>query len=72
MGSLEADYFGGAGEQAAVLWENGRRQLTSGPKYRAINTMLKRLGVTFTASAYDEFEAVGLDQHRDTDDWLSE
>lgn len=72
VGYLEAEYFGGHGEQAALLWADGRRQFVSDTSYGAINTMLRRLGVTKGGSQHDEFEAVGLDRHRDTDDWLPE
>ncbi|GAB3590286.1 hypothetical protein [Hymenobacter daeguensis] len=70
LGYLEAEYFGGHGEQAAVLWQ-GRRRLISGPGAGAINTVLEQLGVTPTAR-HDAFDAVGLGKHRHIEDWLPE
>ena len=66
---IEAEFFGGAGTQACALFENGKLKL--GPKIdeSAINEALSILGVEKKAS-YDEFEAVGLNEHRDTNDWL--
>ena len=66
---LEAEFFGGAGTQACALFENGKLKL--GPKINesAINQALAILGVEKNAS-HDEFEAVGLNEHRDTNDWL--
>ena len=72
VGYIEAEYFGGDGEQAAILWEGGRREFVAGPGYGAINSVLRHLGVTTDSSDYDEFEAVGLAQNRHTEDWLPE
>ena len=72
VGYLEAEYFGGYGEQAAVFWEGGRRQFVPETGYGAINTVLRRLGVAKNGAHPDEFEAVGLSQHRHTDDWRPE
>jgi hypothetical protein len=77
---VEAEYFGGAGTQAAAVWHAGA--LALGPlvetgvpikpaKPSPINQALQGLGVS--AQGYsDEFEAVGLGRHRDMDDWLDE
>jgi hypothetical protein len=35
-----------------------------------INEALRRLGVKVVAPAKDEFEALGLNLHRSTEDWL--
>lgn len=72
VGYIEAEYFGGDGEQAAILWKDGRRKFVAGPDYGAINSVLKRLGVAIGLSNHDEFEAVGLAQNRHTEDWLPE
>lgn len=66
---VEAEFFGGAGTQACVVFENGETKL--GPKVNesAINEALSVLGAEKTTH-YDEFEAIGLDVHRDTNEWV--
>jgi hypothetical protein len=71
VGYLEAEYFGGHGQQAALCWQNGQRQVW-GPRQGAINALLAQLGVVTTRRRQDAFEAVGLSQHRYTEDWLPE
>jgi hypothetical protein len=77
---VEAEYFGGAGTQAAAVWHGGVLALgplveTGDPRYPArpspISQALRRLGVSPEAHL-DEFEAVGLGRHRDIDGWLDE
>lgn len=66
---VETDYFGGTGEQAAMVWENGK--VIFGPsksRIGAIHSALLRLGVAQGADD-DRFDALGLDRHRHTDDW---
>ncbi|WP_369242069.1 hypothetical protein AB5J56_44255 [Streptomyces sp. R21] len=76
---VEAEYFGGVGEQRAAVWADG--VLAAGPwdasakKWfsRAISPIsqaLQQLGVR-TSLGEDEFEAVGLDRHRNNDGWIS-
>ncbi|MGK4597926.1 MULTISPECIES: hypothetical protein [Amycolatopsis] len=76
---VEAEYFGGAGTQFAQVWEGGETVL--GPLQvdedepdpadgSPISQALRRLGV-LKGDHFDEFDAVGLGRHRDTDDWLS-
>lgn len=68
---FETDYFGGPGGQGAVVMEN--ENVIYGPVYAdigPINAALALLGVTVAAPARDEFETVGLDRHRSTEDWL--
>lgn len=76
---LETDYFGGAGEQSAVLWKDGRLVLgpltmasTAGSRPRSlwpINAALRGLGFTAEGSQFaDEFEAFGLGDYRSHDD----
>ncbi|MGW7071035.1 hypothetical protein ACWGII_27800 [Streptomyces sp. NPDC054855] len=73
----EAECFGGAGEQTAVVWEGGT--LTLGPLHEPENTpsppagspisqALRRLGVV-AATGEDEFTAVGLGRHRSVEGW---
>ena len=77
---LEAEIFGGAGDQAAVAWRDGEVCLgpvtTQGwvqePSNSAqwpFNRALRELGVA-RGDAFDEFDAVGLGKHRHTEDWL--
>jgi hypothetical protein len=81
---FEAEFAGG-GSQASVIWEGGqvvfgpiieedegrrwrrtRRPLSEG----AFNQALRRLGVRVGPEAIDEFETVGLDRCRMTEEWL--
>ncbi|MET7486861.1 hypothetical protein [Streptomyces sp. NPDC005538] len=72
---VEAEYFGGVGEQRAAVWVDGA--LALGPleepptmELSAISQALRRLGAT-SGPGQDEFTAVGLDRHRHHDGWLS-
>jgi hypothetical protein len=75
---VEAEYFGGAGEQRAAAWAESR--LVLGPitehsdqpisNGSPVSQALRLLGAA-RGSYLDEFEAVGLNVRRDTDDWLS-
>ncbi|MFD5628872.1 hypothetical protein [Streptomyces sp. NPDC127072] len=75
---VEAEYFGGVGEQRAVVWADGAVVL--GPLHKPedrpwssagspLSQALRRLGAVAGATG-DEFQAVGLDRHRDTGGWL--
>ncbi|GAB3465104.1 hypothetical protein [Actinophytocola sediminis] len=75
---VEAEYFGGTGEQSAMVWDAG--QVAMGYLHLAekapvpavgtpISQALRRLGVS-TGDQHDEFAAVGLGRHRRTEDWL--
>jgi hypothetical protein len=77
---IETDYFGGVGSQAAIVWKDGIVAFSpvwtsnSGGKSTplhegAINRAAREIGVS-RGTSLDEFEALGLDQHRDNDDWL--
>lgn len=76
---VEAEYFGGVGEQTAVVWEAGAIALgplhepegrPSPPAGSAISQALRRLGVV-AGVGEDEFKAVGLGRHRSVDGWLA-
>ena len=82
---VEADIFGGIGQQASVLWEAG--EIALGPlvdpepvelvvrKARSewpINQVLRRMGVTVATGEPDEFATVGLGRRRETEDWLDD
>ena len=80
---VETEYFGGAGFQGAVVWANG--QMIFGPALTgdgedfqtddlpdgAINIALRKLGV-LRGNSHDEFDAVGLGNHRDNESWIEE
>ena len=66
---VEARFWAGAGLQACVRAEMGQvRGLEVGPV--AINSGLAFLGVD-AGGAVDEFEAIGLGRHRETDGWVT-
>ncbi|MGW1596321.1 hypothetical protein [Streptomyces sp. NPDC002343] len=76
---VEAEYFGGAGEQRAAVWADGA--LVLGPldvpvkrwfsrPVGPVSQALRRLGVRREPGG-DEFDAVGLGRHRHTDDWAA-
>ena len=67
---IEAEFFGGAGTQAHAFFSEGKAVGRAVISENAINEALRYLGVK-RGEAHDEFEAVGLDQHRDTDAWLA-
>jgi hypothetical protein len=67
---IEAEYFGGVGTQAHCLFNAGTASgdpLVGGD---AINLALQFLGIS-KGEAADEFEAVGLGKHRDTNRWVA-
>ncbi|MES2708552.1 MAG: hypothetical protein V4726_18305 [Verrucomicrobiota bacterium] len=68
---IEADFFGGAGDQSAIAWVDGERII--GPLHtdNAINEILHFLGARVN-SPLDEFDSVGLGRHRDTASWTDE
>lgn len=76
---VEADYFGGVGEQRAAVWDGGAivlgpLQVKAGqpfpPAGSPISQALRRLGVVASAGE-DEFSAVGLDRHRHGEAWIA-
>jgi hypothetical protein len=66
---LQAEFFGGWGDQAAIGWQDGR--LVFGPVQArdAINQALRWLGVVRGDEA-DEFDARQLGRCRSTKDWM--
>ncbi len=69
---VETDYFGGHGGQGAVTFVDGVR--VQGPAFShdgPINEALRALGVVTSPDDLDEFEALDLEMHRSTADWLS-
>ncbi|MGX5182745.1 hypothetical protein ACWKT5_07945 [Streptomyces avermitilis] len=76
---VEAEYFGGVGEQQAAVWAGGTLvwgplQVREGQPFPSagspISQALRRLGVVAGADE-DEFSAVGLDRHRDSEEWIA-
>ncbi|MDX2593297.1 hypothetical protein PV343_13785 [Streptomyces sp. WI03-4A] len=74
---VEAEYFGGVGEQRAAVWDGGALVLGPlhleegrpfGPAGSPLSQALRRLGVVASAGE-DEFSAVGLGRHRHRDAW---
>jgi hypothetical protein len=66
---IEAEYFGGSGTQAHVLYESGA-QIQIVVNGIAINEALRFLGVRADAKV-DEFATVGLGRHRNTEGWTN-
>jgi hypothetical protein len=78
---IEVEFFGGAGTQASIAWRDGeiiadpaKHDFESGiddlPRERwPVNAALAAIDAT-AANAMDEFDALRLGQHRQTDDWL--
>jgi hypothetical protein len=78
---LEAEIFGGTGTQATVAWRDGEVWLgpattefgwpppdpASNPQW-AFNQALRYLGVD-RGKRIDEFDALNLGKHRQTEDW---
>ena len=75
---VDAEFFGGTGSQRAQVWEQGRSVLgplvreedDPAPDVSPISRALRRLGVV-KGEHRDEFDAVGLGRHRDTEDWVT-
>jgi hypothetical protein len=68
---VESEYFGGTGEENAIVWENGDMVYKEQGVHSAVNRALKQLGV-IKDEQKDEFDTVGLGNNRDTIDWISE
>ncbi|MFC9287273.1 hypothetical protein ACFT0E_11430, partial [Streptomyces sp. NPDC057052] len=75
---VEAEYFGGVGEQRAAVWDGGT--IVWGPLHveegqpfppagSPISQALRRLSVVAGAGE-DEFSAVGLDRYRHGEAWI--
>jgi hypothetical protein len=76
---VEAEFFGGLGMQSAQVWHG--KEVVFGPLHMPeeepapaggtpISQALRHLGVV-KGDYYDEFSAVRLGRHRETDHWLS-
>lgn len=75
---VAADFFGGTGDQAAVVWHRGSvvlspssQRVDSATPITAespINLALRRLGAR-RHGELDEFDSIGLGRHRHVEDW---
>ncbi len=66
---VETDYFGGFGEQSAILWKDGMKRRYRKRFGHPIDDALKELGVICEGDM-DEFDTLGLGKHRTNDSWL--
>ncbi|MFD8600159.1 hypothetical protein ACFV1L_34670 [Kitasatospora sp. NPDC059646] len=70
---VEADIFGGTGDQSVAVWDRGA--LALGPLTAStgspISLALRHLGARADGRP-DEFDAVGLGRHRRTESWLKD
>jgi len=66
---VESEFFGGQGGHIGLIWENGERVFIGEFKRSTMNVVLEKLGVIRT-EIKDEFETIGLDRHRQTEDWI--
>lgn len=67
IGYVQAEYWGGAGEQFAFGWQGGVLVYPSSDQ-QDVNGLLKVLGVR--RGTNDEWDTIGLGRHRHTEDWL--
>ena len=66
---IEAMFHGGQGYQVSVLWENGTVREIIKDTPDAINIALRFIGIQKTHD-HDEFDTIGLGDHRDTNNWI--
>jgi hypothetical protein len=69
---FETEYFGGDGEQSAIVFAQGNVIL--GPtrdNIGPINEGLRLLGVRRRPDRHDEFDTVGLGRRRSSEDWFA-
>jgi hypothetical protein len=71
---VEAHFLGGAGNQSAVVWQEGQVLLAiSAGGMGAIDQALRCLGIRASnPESFDEFDMVGLGRWRSTEAWLQE
>lgn len=66
---VEAEFWAGDGIQACAIFEHGVLKLGPNIHGSAIDEALSMLGMQIEPGQ-DEFLAIGLQQHRSTDDWV--
>lgn len=64
---IETDYFGGAGTQGGVLYENNTEKIPPKTGEGAINALLKKLGA-WRKPDVDEFDCLELGKYRHFDE----
>jgi len=67
---VAAQFYGGAGVQAATLYRDGREETIFETGYQAINAALHALGIA-AEPPNDAFDTLGLGRFRSTEKWLS-
>lgn len=68
---IEVEYFGGIGVQNGIIWKEGKRIFDQSGPQNVVNSILQQFGIVRTKSK-DEFDVVGLNRHRYTDDWIDD
>jgi hypothetical protein len=68
---LEAEFFGGIGEQVSAGWQDQKMVFHPRQSITAINQALQWLGV-LRDNEHDEFDMIGLGQHRNTEAWAQQ
>jgi hypothetical protein len=68
---VEAEFFGGAGGQTSAGWYGQELLFRPRQAIDAINQALHWLGVV-RDNEHDEFDMIGLGQHRKTEDWAQQ
>ena len=63
---VEATFTGGYGGHSTMIWKNGKR---FGKPGKSINEVLQLLKVV-KRPGLDEFDTLGLSQHRSTKEWI--
>ena len=66
---IETDYFDGIGNHSGILYENGKISFASCSGKRAINVLLRELGV-WCEKNNDEFDSLNLGIYRKMDKWI--
>lgn len=67
---VEAEFFGGTGEQRCVVWQKSAVILGPLEARYAINRALRLLDVK-RQWLHDEFDMIGLNRHRHNEDWIT-
>ena len=68
---VETEYFGGDGDQGAIVARDGTIVFGPAAGDGSINAALRLIGATKEA-AYDEFDAIGLSRFRNNEDWVTQ
>ncbi len=68
---VETEYFGGAGDQGAIVARGEKIIFEPTEGDGSINTALRLIGARKEA-AHDEFDAIGLGRFRSNKDWIEQ